>query len=62
MSYYKTKKKHDDMNLNELLEAKQRHITNPKYYLKLVKPPFYYTWLNLLETKIEKRKLLESRV
>jgi hypothetical protein len=53
MSYYKTKKKYDDMNYQELLEAKQRHLTNPKYHLKLVKPPFYYTWLAFLENKIK---------
>ncbi|QQV90470.1 hypothetical protein Harreka1_63 [Olleya phage Harreka_1] len=52
MSYYKTKKKINDMDLNDLLEAKKRHIKNPKYHLKIIKPPFYYTWLSLLENRI----------
>lgn len=40
------------MDLNDLLEAKKRHIKNPKYHLKIIKPPFYYTWLSLLENRI----------
>ena len=60
MSYYKTEKPYDEMSVKELEEQKLRHFNNPKYFLKLIKPPFYYTWMNLLNLKIEKRKLLEA--
>jgi len=60
MSYYKTEKPYDEMSVKELEEQKLRHFNNPKYFLKLIKPPFYYTWMNLLSLKIEKRKLLEA--
>lgn len=60
MSYYKTEKPYDEMSVKELEEQKFRHFNNPKYFLKLIKPPFYYTWMHLLNLKIEKRKLLEA--
>ena len=60
MSYYKTEKPYNKMSVKELEEQKFRHFKNPKYYLKLIKPPFYYTWMNLLNLKIEKVKQLEK--
>lgn len=60
MSYYKTEKPYDEMSVKELEEQKLRHFNNPKYFLKFIKPPFYYTWMNMLNLKIEKRKLLEA--
>lgn len=61
MSYYKTEKLYDEMTVEELEYQKYRHFINPKYYLKLIKPPFYYTWMQLLNLKIEKRKLIENK-
>jgi hypothetical protein len=60
MSYYKTEKLYDEMSVKELEQQKLRHFNNPKYYLKLIKPPFYYIWMHLLDLKIKKRKLLDE--
>jgi len=61
MSYYKVNKKYDEMSIEELEHQKYRHFKNPKFYLKLIKPPFYYTWMNLLNLKIEKLKNYEKQ-
>ena len=55
MGYYKTDKPYDEMSVSELEEAKERHFKNPDFYLKLIKPAFYYTWMHLLNLKIEKQ-------
>lgn len=56
MSYYKEDKNYEDMTVKELQECKRKHYENPKYFLKLMKPPFYYTWDMLLDGHIERAK------
>ncbi|WP_186826698.1 hypothetical protein [Psychroserpens burtonensis] len=42
----------DQMNLEQLQEAKRKHYENPNYFLKFFKPPHYHTKMALLDHRI----------
>jgi hypothetical protein len=54
MTYNKTGIPYNKMSVEQLKDEKRKHFENPEYFLKLMKPPIYYTIHALLDGMIKK--------